>query len=137
MEMTTAESEMIRDFPSIIKENDSEVLARLVTAHDKESGANSQDEVSPVKIKGKKAKVVIESEVTAEKDKQQKVAKRKRRKAKTAISKEQAGKALVEMEEEELEPKKRKQEPIVCPMVEVTPDLAKMASDHAGKMLAE
>jgi hypothetical protein len=77
MEMTTAESEIIRNFPSIIKENNPEVLAGLVAAY-RESGANSQEEVATAKVRGKKAKTTSELEAAAGKAKQQKVAKRKR-----------------------------------------------------------
>jgi hypothetical protein len=71
MEMTTAEFEIIRDFPSIFKENNPEILAETVAAYFIESGDNSQEEAAPIKVKGKKAKVTSESEVIDGKAKQQ------------------------------------------------------------------
>jgi hypothetical protein len=73
MEISIAESEMIMDFPSISKKNNPEVLAGYVAAHARESGANIQDEVSPDAIKGKRARVITESEAAGGKAKKQKV----------------------------------------------------------------
>jgi hypothetical protein len=70
LEMNTAEFEIIRDFPSIIKENDPEILAEIVVAYVIESDDNSQEEAAPVKVKSKKAKVVTVSEATGGKAKQ-------------------------------------------------------------------
>jgi hypothetical protein len=138
MEISAAESELIMDFPSIIKENDSEALAGLVAVHDRESGANSQDEVALVKVKGKRAKVTFESEAAIGKGKQQKAVKRKRSKAEIVITKEQAEKALGEIEEEEHKPKKKKKQaygPIVTPMFVMTPALERMANERATNLI--
>jgi hypothetical protein len=145
MEFSTADLEVIMDFPSITKENNPEVLAELIAAHDKESGANNQDKVAPdapVTAKGKRARIITESEAAAGKAKKQKVAKSKetnsdnapglkakkrRGKGETVITKEQLEKALEEIKEEEHKPKKKKQASlqIVSPMVVVTPALEK------------
>jgi hypothetical protein len=93
MEISTAESELIRDFPSILKEDNPKVLAKFIAAHDRESGTNIQDEVAPDEIKGKRARVITELEAAAGKAKKQKVAKsevtkKRRGKADTSITKE-------------------------------------------------
>jgi hypothetical protein len=41
MEKTTAESEPVKNFPSILRENNHVILASLVAAHSRESGANT------------------------------------------------------------------------------------------------
>ena len=62
LEMTTEESEIIRDFPSIVKESNPEHLARLVAEYVLEEDASSQEEAALAKGKGKKAKAVAVSE---------------------------------------------------------------------------
>jgi hypothetical protein len=139
MEMTTAESERIRDFPSIIKENDPEILAGTIAAYVIESGDNSKEEVVPVKVKGKKAKAVTVSEAAAGKAKQHKAAKKKRSREETIITKEHLEHVLDDIVEEKDEPKKKKKAaaPIFTPMIEVTPDMEKKAKEQADQMLVD
>jgi hypothetical protein len=66
LEMITAESEILRDFPSIIKESNPEILAETVAAYVIETDANPQEEAAPAKVKGKKAKAVTVSEAVAD-----------------------------------------------------------------------
>jgi hypothetical protein len=160
LEKSTAESEQIMDFPSISKENNPEVLAGYIAAHARDSNANIQDENfpdAPERTKGKRTRIITESEAAGAKAKKQKVAKseatkhvsvsvstpkRRRGKGDTSITKEEVKLALEEMEVEEQEeqkPKKRKQAPeqIISPMFVVTPATARMAKEHADKLLAK
>jgi hypothetical protein len=153
---STAESELIRDFPPILKEDNPEVLAGYIAAHARESGANTLDEVvpdAPDGTKGKRARTSTESEAASAKAKKQKVAKseatnysapgakakRRRSKGETVITKEQLEKALEEIEAEEHKPKRKKQAPaqIVTPMFKMTPALKRMANERADDLIAD
>jgi hypothetical protein len=66
LEMTTEETEIIRDFPSIFKESNPEHLAKLVAEYVLEENASSQEEAAVAKGKGKKAKAVAVSEAVSD-----------------------------------------------------------------------
>jgi len=81
---SSIQSELMRDFPPIPKEDNPEVLAGYIAAHAKESGETTQDEDipdssdgAPLRVKGKRTKVDTESEAAVAKAKKQKVAKSK------------------------------------------------------------
>jgi hypothetical protein len=63
IELTTAESEPLKNFPSILQENNPEVLASLVAAHARESGANTEAVVAASDVsKGKRARTSTNSD---------------------------------------------------------------------------
>jgi len=117
---SSVQSELMRDFPPISKEDNPEVLAGYIAAHARESGATTQDEDipdssdgAPLRVKGKRTKVDAESEAAVAKAKKQKVAKseatnydnasaptpkRKRGKGDTSITNEEVQLALEEMD---------------------------------------
>jgi len=79
---SSVQSELIRDFPPISKDDNPEVLGGYTAAHARESGATTQDEDipdssdgAPLRVKGKRTKVDAESEAAVAKAKKQKVAK--------------------------------------------------------------
>jgi len=139
LEMTTAESEIIRDFPSIVKKSNPEILAKSVVEYVLEEDASSQEVTTPIKTKGKKVKGVTATEATDDKPKQKKDAKRKRGKAETVFHKEKLDEALDELEKEEAEPRlKKKKAPLQMKstMVNVTPAMKRMAKEHSDDFLA-
>ena len=74
IELTTAESEPLKDFPSILQENNVEVLASLVAAHARESGANNvAAAAAPDVSKGKRARTSAESDAAKDKGKKKKI----------------------------------------------------------------
>jgi hypothetical protein len=151
LEKSTAETELMVDFPSISKDNNPEVLAGCIVAHARESNVNIEDENvpdAPEGIKGKRTRINTEFEAAGAKAKKQRVAKseatkhdsasvstpkRRRGKGDTLVTKEEVKLALEEMEAEEQKPRKRKQAPeqIVTPMFVVTPAMAIMVKEHA------
>jgi hypothetical protein len=138
LEMTTAETKIIRDFPSIFEESNPDILAKSVAEYVLEEDASSQEEAAPVKRK--KVKGTSTSEAATDKGKQQKVVKRKRGKAETVYHKEKLDEAMDELEIEEAEPKlKKKKAPVdmKISMVELTPAKAKMAKEIADFKLAD
>jgi len=79
---SSVQSELMRDFPPISKEDNPDVLAGYIAAHARESGVTTQDEDipdssigAPLRVKGKRTKVDAESEAAVAKAKKQKVAK--------------------------------------------------------------
>jgi len=153
---------LMRDFPSILKEGNPEVLAGYITAYSKE-----YDETSQGEIKGKRAQVETESEAAVALARKQKVAKfeatnydsaqkvakseatnydsvsasapkRKKGKGDSSITQEAAKLALEEMEAEEERPSKRQSGvDIVSSMFVVTPEMAKRCKEHGDQILAE
>jgi len=123
-----AQSELMRDFPPISKEDNPEVLAELIAAYVKESGGIILDrdtpdipDDAPLRVKAKRAKEDNDSEVVVAQAKKQKKAKpeatnyesvsaltpkRKRGNGESSINAEVAKLALEEMEAEEPRPKK-------------------------------
>jgi len=158
---SSVQSELMRDFPPISKEDNPEVLAGYIAAHAKETSATIQDEDipdtsdgAPLRVKGKRTKVDTESEAAVAKAKKQKVAKseatnydsasaptpkRKRGKGDTSITNEEVKLALEEMDAEEKRPRKRQPaaKEIVSPMFIVTPVMASRAKEHIDKLIAE
>jgi hypothetical protein len=145
VELTTSESETLKNFPSILQENNAEVLASLVAAHARESGVNTVIvAAAPDVSKGKRARTSSESDVAGTKKQKIGVAsipkKRSKAKAEKIITKEQLEKALDGIKVEDHQSKKKKKqpsEPIFTPMVEVTSDMKKKADEQAAQMLAE
>jgi len=79
---SSVQSELMRDFPPISKEDNPEVLAGYIAAHARETSATIQDEDipdtsdgAPLRVKGKRTKADTESEAAVAKAKKQKVAK--------------------------------------------------------------
>jgi hypothetical protein len=141
IELTTTESEPLKNFSSNTQENNPDVLASLVAAHARESEAIV---AAPDVTKGKRGRTEAESDAAKVKGKRQKVGaasipKKRRGKGECIITKEQLDKALDGIKAEEHQSKKKKQAPapIFTPMVEVIADMKKMAADEADKMLAE
>jgi len=160
---SAVQSELMRDFPPVAKEDNPEVLAELIATHAKESGEIIQDKNipdipndTPLRVRGKRTKTDDDSEAAVAQAKKQKVAKseatnynsvsasaRKRKggKGESSISKEAAKLALEEMdaEEQELRPKKAQSSAaqIECPMFVMPPKMAKRADEHAEKLIAE
>jgi len=73
---SSVQSELMRDFPPISKEDNPEVLAGYIAAHAKESGVTTQDEDipdtsngAPLRVKGKRTKADTESEAAVAKAK--------------------------------------------------------------------
>jgi len=128
IDLTTAESEPLKNFPSILQENNPEVLASLVAAHARESGVNIVAvAAAPDVSKGKRARTSSESDAAGTK-------------------KQKVGAASIPMKRskeaktEESKPKKKEKQasgPIFTPMVEVTSDMKKEANEQAVQMLAE
>jgi len=154
-------SGLMRDFPRISKEDNPKVLTGYIVAHAKESGATSQDVVildssddASLRVKGKRTKVDTDSEAAVAKAKKQKVAKseatncdsvsastpkRKRGKGDSSITNEAAKLALEEMDAEEQRARKRQPRGVdfVCPMFELTPEMASRAEEHVDKLTAD
>jgi len=154
-------SGLMRDFPSISREDNPEVFTGYIAAHAKESGATSQGVViadssndASLRVKGKRTKVDTDSEDADAKAKKQKVAKseatnydsgsastpkRKRGKGDSSITADVAKLALEEMDAEEQRASKKHTGgvDIVSPMFIVTPEMAKRAKEHADKLTAE
>ena len=79
---SAVQSELMRDFPPIAKEDNPEVLVELIAAHAKESGEVIQDKEIPditddvpLRVRGKRTMTNDDSEVVVAKAKKQKVAK--------------------------------------------------------------
>ena len=162
---SAVQTELMRDFPSIYKEDNPEVLAELIAAYAKESGGIILDDDTPdipddtpLRVRGKRAKTDGDSEAAVAQAKKQKVAeseatnyesvpalapKRKRGKGESSITKEKARLALEEMGAEEQRPKKVKSTaapkaaPIISPMFIMTPEMVKEADEHAAKLKEE
>jgi hypothetical protein len=119
IELTTTESEPLKNFPSIIQENNHVVLASLVAAHARESGVNNEAVVAA-------PNVVVAS-----------IPKKRRGKAERVITKEQPDEAFEAIEKGEHEPKKKKAPlQMVCPKFEVTPTMKRMDKECADDFKA-
>jgi len=156
-----AQSELMRDFPPISKEDNPEVLAELIAAYAKESGGIILDkdtpdipDDAPLRVRGKRAKTEDDSEADVAQAKKQKKAKseatnydnvpaptpkRKRGKGESSITSEAAKLALEEMEAKEPRPKKMQLTgaEIISPMFVMTPEIAKRVDEHAKKLTEE
>jgi hypothetical protein len=138
IELTTTKSEPLKNFPSILQENNLEVLASLVATHARELGVNTESVVAaPDVTKGKRGRTEAESDAAKDKGKRQKVGassipKKRRGKEERVITKEHLDEVLEAIEKEELKPKKKKAPlHMVCPMFELTPAMKKMADEQA------
>jgi len=125
---SAVQTELMRDFPPISKEDNPEVLAELIAAYAKESRGIILDkdtpdipDEAPFKVRGKRAKTDDGSEAAGAQTKKQKLdkfeatnydsmpapaPKRKRGKGESYVIKKAAKLALEEMEAEEPRPKK-------------------------------
>jgi len=161
---SAVQTELMRDFPAISKEDNPEVLAELIAAYAKEPGGiildkdtpNIPDE-APLRVRGKRAKIDVDSEAAGAQTKKQKLdkseatnydsmpthaPKRKRGKGESSVTKEAAKLALEEDWDAEVEePKSKKLQitgtEVVSPMFVMTPDMARRADDHAKKLAEE
>ena len=158
---SVAQSELMRDFPPISKEDNPEVLAELIAAYAKESRGIILDkdtpdipDDAPLRVRAKKTKEDDDTEAVVALAKKQKKAKfeatnydsmsaptpkRKRGKGESSINAEAAKLALEEMEVEEPRPKKVQLTgaEIVSPMFVMTPEMAKRVDEHAKKLTEE
>jgi len=157
-----AQSELMRDFPPISKEDNPEVLAEVIVAYVKESEGIILDrdtpdipDDAPLRVRAKRTKEDDDSEAAVAKAKKQKKAKseatnydsvptpkRKRGKGESSVTKEAAKLALEEdwdAEAEEPRPKKMQLigNEIVSPMFIMTPEMTKRVDEHAKKLLEE
>ena len=156
-----AQSELMRDFPPISKEDNPEVLAELIAAYAKESGGIILDkdtldipDDAPLRVRAKRTKEDNDSEAAVTQAKKQKKAKseatnydsvsapspkRKKGKGESSITSEAAKLALKEMEAEETRPNKVQLTgaEIVSPMFVMTPEMAKRVDEHAKKLTEE
>ncbi|RHN45302.1 hypothetical protein MtrunA17_Chr7g0229111 [Medicago truncatula] len=161
------------DFPPISKEDNPEVLYHFISAHFKNTGeiisyASIPDTMggAPLKVKGKRTKIVEKEDAPAPKSKRAKVSKteastasdtvsdlreeviqKKRTKGKRNLQeavKEATEEWVKEEDNKEEEPvpepkKKKAKKPldIVSPMVEVTPEMAQMVKEYADAEIAK
>lgn len=82
LKKSTVQSDLMKDFPPISKEDNPEVLYQFISAHHKETGeiisvASIPDTIgrSPLKVKGKRTKITEKEDAPAPKSKRAKVAK--------------------------------------------------------------
>ena len=158
---SVAQSELVRDFPPISKEDNPEVLAELIAVYVKESGGIILDRDTPdipgdapLRVRAKRTKENDDSEAAVAQAKKQKKAKseatnydsvstptpkRKRSKGESSINAKAAKLALEEIEAEEPRPKKIQLTgtEIVSPMFIMTPEIAKRVDEHAPKLAEE
>jgi len=124
-----APSQTIRDFPSILKEDSPEALTAYLAAFAKESAnATKKAEVAMARKQKTPKSEATNSGVVA-------APKRKRGKADSHITLEAAQRAWEEIEADEAAgivrpPKRQAGEEIVCPMFEMTPELAKKCDEY-------
>jgi len=127
-------SRLMRDFPSISKEDNPKILTGYLAAYAKESDDASQRAAVALARKQK----VANSEATNYDSVAASNHKRKRGKGDSSITQEAIKLALEEIEVEEERPSKRQSGvDIVSPMFVVTPEMAKRAKEHADKLTAE
>jgi len=158
---SVAQSELMRDFPPISKEDNPEVLAELIAAYAKESGGIILDkdtpdipDEAPLRVRGKRAKTEDDSEAAVAQAKKQKkdkseatnydsvsapTPKRKTGKGESSITSVEAKLALEEMEAEEPRPKKMQLTgiEIVSPMFVMSLEMARRVDEHAAKLVEE
>jgi len=158
---SAVQTELMRDFPPISKEDNPEVLAELISAYAKESGGIILDkdtpdipDEAPLRVRGKRAKTDDGSEAAGAQTKKHKqdksqvtnydsvpapAPKRKRGKGESSVIKEAAELALEKMEAEEERPKKMQSigTQIECPMFVMTPEMARRAKEYADKLTAD
>jgi len=149
---STAQTELMKDFPPIYQERNPEVLAKLIADFVKESGIILDDETPdipddvPLRVRGKRAKPDDGSEAAGvqtkriRKDRSESsnpdsisasVPKRKRGKGESSTTE------VVETEEEKAKKKKAFEEKYESPMFIMTLAMAKMAQEYADKMIAD
>jgi len=149
---STAQTELMKDFPSIYQEINPEVLAKLIADFVKESGIILDDETPdipddvPLRVRGKRAKPDDGSEAAGvqtnkiRKDKSESsnpdsiptsIPKRKRGKGESSTTE------VVETEEENAKKKKAFEEKYESPMFIMTPAMTRMAQEYADKMIAD
>ena len=150
---STVQTELVRDFPPISKEENSEVLAELIAAYAKESGGIILDDdtpdipdEAPLRVRGKRAKTDDGSEAAGAQTKKPKkdkseasnldsmpapAPKRKRGKGESSM--------IEDVEAEEGRPKKMQSTDTQneCPMFVMTPEIAKRAKEYADKLTAD
>jgi len=156
------QSELMRDFPPMTKEDNPGVLVELITAYVKESGGIILDrdtldipDDAPLRVRAKRTKEDDDSEAAVAQAKKQKKAKseatnydnvpapkRKRGKGESSVTKEAAKLALEEdWDAEAEEPKSKKMQlagtEIVSPMFVMIPEMATRADEHAEMLLEE
>jgi len=161
---SAVQTELMKDFPPISKEDNPEVWAELIAAYAKESGGiilykytpDIPDE-APLRVRGKRAMTDDGSEAAGAQTKKQKLdkseatnydslpahaPKRKRGKGESSVNKEAAKLALEEdWDAEAKEPRPKKIQltgnEIVSPMFIMTPEMTKRVDEHAKKLLEE
>jgi len=161
---SAVQTELMRDFPPISKEENPEVLAELIAAYAKESGGiildddtpNIPDE-APLRVRGKRAKTDDGSEAASARTKKQMkdkseatnldsmhapAPKRKRDKGESSMIKDAAILAYEEnWDAEAEEPRAKKtrltRDEIFSPMFIMTPEMSKRVDEHTKKLLEE
>jgi len=159
---STAPTKLMKDFPPIYQERNSEVLAKLVADSVKESGISLDTETPaaaevPLQVKRKRTASDASSEASgaqakkSRKDKSEALAtnnnsapipKRKRGKGESSIVKDAASEADAmdwdaEAEEESAKKKQSSVTQIESPMFVMTPAMARMTKECADTMIAE
>ena len=157
---STAPTKLMKDFPPIYQERNSEVLAKLVADSVKESGISLDTETPaaaevPLQVKRKRTASDASSEASgaqakkSRKDKSEALAtnnnsapipKRKRGKGESSIVKDAASEADAmdwDAEAEEESAKKKQSSDTQCPMFVMTPTMARMAKEYDDTMIAE
>jgi len=161
---SAVQTELMRDFPPISKEENPEVLAELVVAYAKESGDIILDDdtpdipdEAPLKVRRKRAQTDVNSEAAGAQTKKPKLdkfeatnlnrvptpaPKRKRGKGESSMIKDAA---IADFEKnwdaEAEEPRAKKthltRDEIVSPMFIMTPEMSKRVDEHTKKLLEE
>jgi len=160
---SAVQTELIRDFPPISKEENSEVLAELIAAYANESGGILDDDTpdipdeAPLRVRGKRAKTDDGSEAAGAQTKKLKknkseasnldsmpapAPKRKRGKGESSMIKHAAIEAFeTNWDAEAEEPRAKKtqltRDEIVSPMFIMTPEMSKRVDEHTKKLLEE
>ena len=150
---STFQIELMKDFPPISKEENSEVLAELIAAYAKESGGIILDDdtpdipdEAPLRVRGKRAKTDDGSEAAGAQTKKPKkdkseasnldrmpapAPKRKRGKGESSM--------IEDVEAEEGRPKKMQSTDTQneCPMFVMTPEMARRAKEYVDTLTAD
>jgi len=161
---SAVQTKLMRDFPPISKEENSEVLAELIAAYAKESGGIILDDdtpdipdEAPLRVRGKRAKSDDGSEAVSAQTKKPKkdkseasnldsmpapAPKRKRGKGESSMIKDATIEAYETNWDAEVEEPRAKKtqltgDEIVSPMFIMTPEMSKRVDEHAKKLLEE
>jgi len=150
---STFQIELMKDFPPISKEENSEVLAELIAAYAKESGGIILDDdtldipdEAPLRVRGKRAKTDDGSKAAGAQTKKPKKDKSEASNLDNmpaSAPKRKRGKGesyMIEyVEAEEARPKKMQSTDTQneCPMFVMTPEMARRAKEYADKLTAD